>query len=625
MCGINGIINYNKNPDEQRVRKMNQIIADRGPDNEGYYIKGPCILGHRRLSIIDLTSNGNQPMVKDAHGLAIIFNGEIYNYKIIKEELQEKGYKFKTNSDTEVILFGFDYWGIENLCKKLSGMFAFAIWDEKKNQLNIARDRFGEKPFYFYYDGTEFCFSSVATAISKTADKKFNLNELGLFSYFQLGYCLPQYHIFNEIQSLEPASFGILSSNNFVSQKYWDFDCNENKDFNNWENQLSGLLKNAVSSQLVSDVPIGCLLSGGVDSTLISSFASELNPNLKLFTAKMKNSKLDESVLAKKIAKEIGGKHYLIEADPLSESDFYNLMGKFSEPLGDASALGVWLISKKAKDHVKVVLTGDGGDEFFAGYKTVDLHQKVNSIKKLTNSNFLKPILIRITKIIQNSKSSNQNIQKALTLLRLISTSYREYHVGKSLLPLGTPDVFANNFFNKDLEEVLLGKLFSIWDLNLKKSDLTKQLLYDIKTDLPNDYLRKVDTATMANSVESRAPFLDYKLAEFAMSLPNSIKRNNNQSKGALKTILRSRISPEIYKQIVSEKRGFVLPIDNWISNEWSNISNNLLNSDLIKDGVLNINFVQHIIKNAKINPERYSRIRYSLIALDSWYRNQIN
>lgn len=626
MCGINGIISYQRNPDEVRVRKMNQLIADRGPDNEGIYNKGPCVLGHRRLSIIDLSPNGNQPMVEDSQGLAIVYNGEIYNYREIKQELQNKGYIFKTTTDTEVILFGFDCWGIESLCKKLSGMFAFAIWDERKKELYIARDRFGEKPLYFNYDGNEFCFSSVATAISKTSNKKFKINELGLFSYFHLGYCLPQYHIFKEIQSLEPASFGILTYNNFVSKKYWDFDLEAPSQFDNsWENELNRLIKNAVSSQLVSDVPIGCLLSGGVDSTLISSFASEVNPNLKLFTAKMKNSNLDESPLAAKIAQEIGGKHYIIEADPLTESDFYNLMGKFSEPLGDASALGVWLITKKAKEHVKVVLTGDGGDEFFAGYKTVDLHKKLHLIKKYTNNKIFKSLQITAGNFIEKSNISNENIQKALTFLRLISLSYREFHVSKSLLPFGSPNIFANYFNNKELERVLICKLFSIWDLNPMKSDLTKQLLFDIKTDLPNDYLRKVDTSTMANSIESRAPFLDYKLAEYAMSLPNKVKRHNNESKGALKSILKSRISNETYKQIVSGKRGFVLPIDNWINNEWANISNNLLNSELVKEGVLNFNFVQHILKNAKLNPERYSRVRYSLIALDSWYNNQIN
>jgi asparagine synthase (glutamine-hydrolysing) len=622
MCGIAGIVNFSRNPSRARVEKMTSMFIHRGPDSGGIVEHNHCILGHRRLSILDLTVNGNQPMVDLSLGLSIVFNGEIYNFKILREKLEKECLaNFVTNSDTEVLLKGFYFWGIEKLCKSLEGMFSFAIWSEDAQKLFIARDRFGEKPFYFMNENNNFLFSSFAKSITSTSESSFELNPIGLISYLNLGYSVAPFHTINNLQTLEPACFGILSKDGLQKTNYWDLPSSGSIIAGNPTENIEDLLLSSVGQQLISDVPIGCLLSGGVDSSLVASMATQLESNLSLFTVRMPGSKFDESELAKKIARRIGGTHYVVDAKPIDENEFIQFMGQFSEPLGDASALGVYMVSKEASKSVKVVLTGDGGDEFFAGYKTIDLNLKFADLRKFTANPIFKHLNDILTGLFKLGVDK-PIIRKALTYTSLIAHTHKEFHIKKSLLPLGFSGIYGPKLKSQLFQRTFTNHLESVWDKSNFQNSFDKQLYYDIKTDLLGDYLPKVDTASMAHSIEARAPFLSYKLAEAAFNLNLEEKRMGNTSKGILKELLKKRIGNEIWKEVVAEKKGFVMPIDHWIDDSWKDLTNQLIKSPLIEDGYLNQKQVIKVVENAKKYPTTYSRIRYSLIALDSWYRS---
>lgn len=611
-------------PDVSRVEKMGNLMIHRGPDFGATFQHGPCVLGHRRLSILDLSEYGNQPMIFPEQGLSIVFNGEIYNFQKLRHQLKQEGFQFQTQTDTEVLLHGYIRWGLDTLCKLLHGMFAFAIWDYNKRELAMARDRFGEKPFYYSQKDGAFVFSSVATAISKTSKGQMRLRPMGITSFLQLGYSISPYHIIEGIESLEPGHCMKYGEKGTEKWAYWSLEkASAEMEYSNPVDAIETRLIESVTQQLISDVPLGCLLSGGVDSSLVASIAAEMNPNMHLFTVKMPGSQLDESRLASKIAQRVGGQHKIIEAKAMEEEDYFRFMGMFSEPLGDASALGVWMVAREAKKHVTVVLSGDGGDELFAGYKTIDYHLKMNRIRRFTSNKVIAGASESLAYLLRQ-RLDNSNIRKATTLLRLISKSHRNYHTSKSLVPIGFEGLLGDAVENRKLTEELNCYLLSVWDSGWGNSSLDLQLAYDIRTDLPGDYLAKVDTATMAHSLEARAPFLDANLAATAFSLNMKTRRMGGVSKGLLKELVRKRLGNDLYTEITREKKGFVLPIDDWFKGNWKSMIDNLKNSPLIEEGYLHGPTVLKLLNFAESDPERYSRIRYSLLAFDAWYRNQL-
>ena len=624
MCGINGIVNFFETPSRERVDRMCTLMPHRGPDFSGIHAQGPFALGHRRLSILDLSEKGNQPMIDNNLGITIVFNGEIYNYQELRDNLRASGYSFVTNTDTEVLVKGFEHWGIEKLCQKLTGMFAFALWSEKEQALFLARDRFGEKPLYYTQEGKNFIFSSVATVISRTSDRLPELNPMGILSFLNLGYCLSPFHVLEDLQTLPPANYARLDKTGFKRKEYWKLVISKSEiDTRELTNEIEDLLYHSIQNQLISDVPLGCLLSGGVDSALVASIAAEFNPNMRLFTVKMPGSDLDESILAKKIAKKTGGIHTVVDATPMEQEDFYSFMGMFSEPLGDASALGVWMVAREARKQVTVVLTGDGGDELFAGYKTIDLHLGLEGIRSFSANPLTKGIS-RLYDSVMESALDAARWRKVSTYLRLLSQTHRDFHISKSLVPVGYRDLAGDMLKSKQNGEMVERHLADIWSKGEGKGSMDSQMLFDIRTDLPFDYLAKVDTATMAHSLEARAPFLNHHLAEKAFNLSLEQRRLGNTSKGILKAILQKRLGEELHREITSEKRGFVLPIDTWFETSWREMTEDLINSPLVKAGYINKSVVADILKKSRINPERFSRIKYSLLALDTWYRNQL-
>ncbi len=625
MCGIAGIAHWTGTSFEKTVQKMCQTMIHRGPDGGHVQeLRGAC-LGHRRLAIIDLSQGANQPMADNSGRYFITFNGEIYGYQSLKDELISLGCQFRTASDTEVILEGFKKWGIAKLCKKLTGMFAFAIWDNLEQVLYLVRDRFGEKPLYFYqYEGT-FRFASYAKALFTDIATP-RLNPTAIVAFLHHGFCLPDYPIYEGLQALRPASYMIVTKDNNIKEStYWEpsFEPKINQSTEQWLDAIDNQLTQIVNDELISDVGIGTLLSGGVDSSLISTIAASIKPDVNLFTIKMlDNPSLDESEIAKIVAKKIGGKHHIIEAKPIPREDFITLQQQFSEPLGDSSAIGMWLVSKVARENVTVVLTGDGGDELFAGYNTIKQHIDWQKARSYAN-NFLGKSIHTLSKNILFRVSDRPFFRKITTFTNLISNSAKEVHLKQTLMPQKLHiGLFGPLTVDAAKELYHLDILSKLWNKGIATDELDKLMSFDLYHTLLGDFIPKVDTATMFHSLEARTPFLHHHIADLAFKMPIDVKRLNNQSKGITKALLTKKIGEENSAHVIQGKRGFVIPIDYWLDNEWKDLVERLPTSKLVQEGYLSKQGVLKVINGYKKYPSTYSRIRYSLVALDIWYRN---
>jgi len=627
MCGIAGIAHWNRKTYREIVMKMCEAMLHRGPDGGGVkQLEGVC-LGHRRLSIIDLNDTADQPMVDNTGRFWIVFNGEIYGFHKLKLELLKLGHQFTTASDTEVILEGFKAWGIEQLCVKLSGMYAFSIWDDIEKTLYIARDRFGEKPLYFLNDKDTFRFSSNANTLFIDAKKSKELNPDALVAFLNQSFTLPQYSIFNDLQALKPAHYLVISEGNEITSKpYWlpKFEPKLIYNTNEWLDLVENNLENIVKEELVSDVKIGALLSGGVDSSLIASFATKLRPDIDLFTVRMLDSKLDESEIAKNVVKVIGGKHHIIDADPINIDDFIKFQGQFSEPLGDSSAIAMWMVSKAAKKHVTVVLTGDGGDELFAGYDTIKLNSKFQKYRTVFNNPIGKGFSTNLQKVLM--PFSDRTIpRKAITFSNFISQSIKHTHINRSFIPIKVENtIYGEKLIQARDNAYYLKKLEQVWCESKAKEPIDKLLYYDLKHSLLGDFLPKVDISAMYHSLETRAPFLHHNLADLAFQIPLDIKRLGNMQKGIIKKILQKRIGISAAQEVIKGKRGFVLPIDEWLDGKWKILIEDLPKSELVNQGYLSEKGILKVINGYSKYPETYSRIRYSLVALNLWCKTNL-
>ena len=622
MCGIAGIVDWGHGVYQNEVSQMCDIMYRRGPDyGRQEQLKGAC-LGHRRLAIIDLSLDSSQPFSDTDGRYHLVFNGEIYGFAHLREALLEEGCRLRTESDTEVIIEGFKSWGLFELCQKMNGMFAFAIWDEVEQRLFVGRDRYGEKPFYYRFKEGKLLFASSARALYFQNEKP-RLSSLGLYAYLHQAFTLPSYPVIDDLQALEPATCGeILANGEIKVQTYWkpNFEPKRDYDAETWISKVEKSLEEVIAEELVSDVAIGALLSGGVDSSLIASIATEYRSDLDLFTVRMPNSDLDESEIAKTTAKKIGGVHHIIEASQMSLDDFYKFQSTFAEPLGDSSSLGMFMVSEAARKQVTVVLTGDGGDELFAGYNTVKLHVDFNRYKRLFNNPLGKAGDAILQSIIK-PLSDKGIIRRISTLSHIVTHSTEEVHTRRSFVPRNLQGKL-NAHLGPSNEKLFRQRVYEIWNRSDAYNEIDKLMAFDLRHVLLGDFIPKVDVSTMFHSLEARAPFLHHKLGDLAFSAPLDIKRMGDTQKGITKRILERRLGKETSANIIQGKRGFVLPVDHWINGKWAALLEDLRNSELVKDGYLDEKFIHQVIDGFKVSPSTYSRLRYSLICLESWYRS---
>lgn len=549
MCGINGIVFGKKMNSKELVSQMNSLIIHRGPDDQRVSVLEQCTFGHVRLSIVDLVS-GHQPMQDKNAGLSVVFNGEIYGFKEIRKGYKEYG--FQTESDTELLLAMYIKHGKEML-QHLPGMFAFAMWDDKNKQLFCARDRFGEKPFYYAkLDDGGMIFSSEIKAIVKSGLIKPEISKESLRHYLKHLYVHPTRTIYSNIHVLPPAHFLTYDGTDLKIKRYWNLPkVNEQINLYEGAEQFKYLFDKAIQKQLVSDAPLGAFLSGGFDSTLVVSVASKLKENLSTYSFGF-DDQLNELPFAKIAAQKYQTRHTEIEQNSNDIASLILEMSKFyDEPFADSSNIPTYLISKEAAKHQKVILTGDGGDELMGGYRY--WYRPLIGLEnfKFKNNPFYESILFgKIARKLGNNNISEYQNQKKI--FKSFGRNIKDVHEQQ------------NNYFNEAELNLLCNSRIensSVYSFEFSNT-VSDAMKMDIENYMPGDILVKTDRASMANSLELRAPFLDVELAEFLISVPYSLKLNSKEEK-----LIAKYAFPYLPKKITKRaKQGFGAPVDRWLA-----------------------------------------------------------
>jgi asparagine synthase (glutamine-hydrolysing) len=572
MCGICGKLELRNDAeaDKRTLERMMSAINHRGPDGRGSYVDGQVALGHTRLAIIDLHT-GAQPMCNEDETIWVVFNGEIYNFGTLRDELAKKGHIFKSATDTEVIVHLYEEHGADCL-KFLQGMFAFAIWDKKENSLLLARDRVGIKPLYYTRTASSLLFASEIKALLGDPEVQCEIH-LQSVDTFLTHYCLPgRETLWKNIYKLEPGHYLSVKGGKVSISQYWDlaFCLDGNyRDFGEAEEALFELIKNTVASHMISDVPVGFLLSGGVDSTVILSCAArKAGQKLHTFTVGFDNASFeDERPYARLASREYGSEHHEISITP---DEFWSFLPTLSwhmeEPICDPPAVSLYYISKLARNYVKVLLSGEGGDEAFGGYHTYRNFMLVERIKR-----GIHPFEKLMSQSLR-AAGSLKSLKRVSRFAPYFDTDLSKYYYSRAASPFtyfnqNKAKLYSGQF-QKEISD--RGPLLTVDNLfrNVRHEPVLNQMQYiDTKTSLPDDLLVKADRMTMANSLELRVPFLDHRVLEFAASLPPSFRVRRFKTKRILKHAFRDRVPREILRR---RKVGFPIPIESWMRNEFS-------------------------------------------------------
>jgi asparagine synthase (glutamine-hydrolysing) len=564
VCGIAGILN-NIDPDLKRavLNRMGDSLSHRGPDGSRIYEDSNIGLVHTRLSIIDLSDNGSQPMFNEDKSIVLICNGEIYNYRELRKDLIAKGHKFSSDSDCEVILHMYEESpeDFSALLNRLTGMFAFAIWDLNKQKLFVARDRVGIKPLYYYrFDGGGLCFGSEVKAISASGIVNVNIDETSLFEYMLLGSVPGPNTIYKEIKALQPGYFIEAGDGNFRIAKYWDIQYKQGqfKNENEVLEEVGPLLSQVVKDHLVADVPVGTFLSAGVDSSLLTAYAAEHHSGIHSFTASFPGEPEDEGQIALATAKRLGIPNHFYQLEGNFFKDFAYHFQHIDQPFAITSALSLGRISKLARQNIKVVLSGDGADELFGGYHRHDPYWVPGFLKRI-------PQRYRADFVKLLAKISGRNSLKQLHVD--INNSDEKKYVERiqvnspsMVLPLLSPDIARHVDTNRYLEQV--SSHFSALD---GADELGRMLYVDVKTTLVDEMLTKCDRMTMRHGIEGRVPYLDHRLVELAFSIPSVYKRRDGTGKLILRKLLAGKLGDEL---AFRKKTGFNSPLRQWLKGD---------------------------------------------------------
>ncbi len=632
MCGIFGVAGNGL--DKYNLERATNTLNHRGPDDSGSFFDCDKIfLGHKRLSVIDLSPLGKQPMSNDKENLWITYNGEIYNFRELRNSLEAKGYRFKTQTDTEVILKLYEERG-ESCVNELNGMFAFTIYDKDEQKLFIARDRLGVKPLYYSDYNGYFLFASEIKAILSTNIVKKEIDWQSIYDYFSFLYVPFPDTSFKNIKQIPPAHYLVydLQKNKLILTKYWDPCKAENKksftnDYDSLKQELKSLLESSLSSQLVSDVPLGVFLSGGIDSSILASLAAQYSKNkLKTYTVTFKDNGMelyDESSNAKKISNFLETDHTEIDIKMPSQDEVFNVIDCFDQPFGNPTSYLYKLISKYTKKYVTVVLSGTGGDELFGGYPRYKALQLSNVLRACPE--FIGKSLSGLFELLPESNNSSLPRRMKL-LLRGVGVDLPEQYLRwtyyfsdeekKSLL---TPMIFNNSQNGKSVK-VIDQYLAQYSDIK----DLVNRIQYvDLKTFLVDNVLEYTDKTSMAVGLETRVPFLDHRLVEFALKLPSKYKINGGGSKVILKDTFSSMLPAEIFN---APKKGFCPPISSWMDRYFDPYFDSSLTFDYVKNqGIMNWDYIQQLRYYHKSKKRDNSMELFGIIMFDVWYRKYFN
>lgn len=619
MCGIAGFIGIG---DKENLWRMINIIQHRGPDYQEVSFIENVGLAHARLSIIDIDSRSNQPFLTLDSRYAITFNGEIYNYLLLKEELLKTGrYQFRTTSDTEVLLYLFVEYGKECL-KKIDGMFAFGIYDYQKKELFLARDRMGKKPLYYTVQNNTLVFASELKAIIQHPSVKKDLNYDALNEYLTFEYVPTPNSIFRNIHKLEAAHYLVYKDNQITEKKpYWTVNFEANPiAYSDAINQFDSRLNEAVKCRLMSDVPLGVFLSGGLDSSTIAYYAQKNSAQkIKTFSIGFSEKSYDESSYARLVSKYLGTEHY---EQMLTAQESLNLLPaiieKLDEPFADPSIIPTYFLSKFTRQHVTVALGGDGSDELLAGYPTF-ISERLSSFFHLLPKSFIH-LFQKMSDLLPKSDDNISFDFKLKQFLKGFESSKQYTHT----LWLGsfTPTL-KKRLFTKDIQgQITNGNGLGCIDRYISELSTTSsfnQLLYTYyKTYLLEDILVKVDRASMYNALEVRAPFLDTSVVDFLSGLPKEYKIVGNNGKKLLKDLMKNKIPNEI---IDRPKKGFGIPVSLWLKNELKTLCEDLLSETKIKEeGLFDYSYIEELKKDHFSGKQNNRKLLWNLMIFELWY-----
>lgn len=620
MCGIAGYLNLQQPSDQALIERMTRILRHRGPDGEGYHLDGSLALGHRRLSIIDL-AGGKQPMSDDSGRYWITFNGEIYNFPRLREQLMKHGHRFATRSDTETILAAYKQYG-ENCVDHLRGMFAFAIWDARDKSLFLARDRVGKKPLYYHFSGTGFVFASEIKAILQYPGIERAIDHSALADYLQLQYVPFPKTIFRSIHKLPPGFTLRVTMEadglRLTERKYWDL--RYEPDYARSEGQWCELLREkfdeAVRIRMISEVPLGAFLSGGVDSSAVVAFmAKSQSAPVKTFSIGFKEEDFSELQYARQIAEQFGTDHHEYVVEPDAMEMLPKLAWEFDEPFADSSAVPTYYVSKLAREHVTVILSGDGGDETFAGYG------RYPWATDMAKYDFIPPSARRI--LFGWPSALLPDGVRGKGMLRHLSKDPFGRYAGQ--VSQGDPSYFNGLFsdsFKSSLDEQSTGDRFlrEFYDACNSSDYLTRIQYLDTKTYLAEDILTKVDRASMLCSLETRAPLLDHELLELAARIPSSLKLKNGTTKYIMKKSLEGILPDNI---LYRKKMGFGVPLVHWFKDDLVDYSRDILfSTEARQRGFFNMHQIEKLLDQHQKTGRDLSPRIWGLLFFEHWCRN---
>ncbi|MDP2913215.1 MAG: asparagine synthase (glutamine-hydrolyzing) [Candidatus Omnitrophota bacterium] len=630
MCGICGYVNLDKRPvsDDNILRKMTSALIHRGPDDEGFFIKDNVALGHRRLSIIDL-EKGHQPICDETSPLCIVYNGEVYNFPELKTELINKGNVFSTHSDTEVVLKCYRQWGPDCL-NRFNGMFALAIWDGRDKTLFLARDRFGKKPLYFGTFGRTFIFGSELKSVFSHPEVIMDVDRMSLGKYFAYDYIPSPRTIIKGIAKLEPGHWLVLKNGEVKKKRYWDFrfeiDGSKKTDLAVTKKMLLETLRESVRKRLISDVPLGVFLSGGIDSSaVVAMMAGLMDPqDIKTFSIGFKERSYNEAPSASLIARKFRTDHHekILSAEMMLDA-LPGIIDIIDEPFADSSIIPTYMVSQFTRETVKVALGGDGGDELFMGYPSFIAH-RIAALYDRAPSAAKRAVRLFSNRVPGKAHYMSLNF-KLKRFLKGASFSEAERHqiwIGSFYPP-------EQRLLFRDASDEALFDPHNIYDESSAYfnrypgiSNMDKVEYLYIKTYLPDDILTKVDRASMAVSLEVRAPFLDKEIADFAAAIPNSLKMRGFRTKHILKEALRG-IVPNA--TIDKPKHGFAAPVGAWFRKELKELLLDTFRKDVIeKDGLFNYEYIDSLFKDHFSGRAEYGRNIWSLFIYQMWYNKWI-
>lgn len=627
MCGIAGWINLDnkssQNQSEAVLHSMCERMKHRGPDSEGLWTDETVALGMRRLSVIDLHT-GEQPVYSEDKSIVVMMNGELYNYREVRADLEKRGHKFVTSSDTEILPHLYEEHG-EAMLDHINGMFAFALWDKRRKKLLIARDKFGEKPLYYgVFDG-KLIFASELKVLLENPSFKGEINLDSLRQFLSFDYVPAPNSIFQGISKLPAAHFLSVENGEIKTRRYWNLTWQKSRtdlSLSDSAGKLRELLADAVRMRLVADVPLGILLSGGVDSSTVAAFATQFSTEkVKTFSIGFEEDSFDESKYARQVANHLNTEHYEDKLSVEKAADLISEIGLWlDEPMSDGSLIPTFLLSRFVRKYVTVALGGDGGDEIFAGYPMYFAHKVANfynGIPSVFRNNLIEPV-------VNNLPVSNKNLSFDYKAKRFVRASKYDlvtrHHSWFGSFSLDEQQrVLSKDVLAKTSDEIYKGAkdLLEICDA---ENDIEKMQFLDINFYMAEDILTKVDRASMAVSLEVRAPFLDPRIAQFAAQLPLEYKLKG--SKG--KYILKKAVEPLLPKNILHRpKKGFGVPIAEWLKGRLNPLMHEMLDAKRLKEqGLFDADFVQKLIKEHETNAASHHKQLWTLLVFQLWYDN---